>query len=845
MVRTNQQATSRQAAPRAPAEGGPSKAPAPAPSGRRRWAFRFAALVLSPLVVFGALEGALRLAGYGYPTAFFIPRTIHGQKALIENDKFGWRFFGPALARIPYPMVLPTTKQPGTVRIFVLGESAAYGDPEPDFGLPRMLATLLEDRYPGVHFEVINAAMVAINSNVILPIARECARMDGDIWVIYMGNNEVVGPYGSGTIFGPQRVPSLGLIRSSLALKATRTGELLTGLLQHVGGGGAPAEWRGMMMFVQHQVRPDDPRMTTVYAHFAANLADILRVGTRHGVKLVVSTVASNLKDCAPFASLHRPGLTEAQLQDWDRCYQAGVAAEEAGRPAEAVEQYRQAAQLDDSYADLQFRWARCCLALGQFEQARRHYALARDDDTLRFRADTRINEDIRQSAQNREREGIRFVDAVTAFGQSSPDGLPGANLFYEHVHLNFAGTYLLARSVVEQVDRLLPDAIRQHADTQRSWLTQAECAGRLGWNDWSRYGTLRMLEQNQLSAPPFTYQLNHAGQMQQLHKEIQQLAAAMSPDSLRQAADEYRQATAKAPDDWVAYKNLALLQEKLGDVAGAEKSWAAVTNLLPQNARAYLQLGLLCTEQGRADDAASKFAAAMAADPTYATESFVKLLNETALDLDRLGKFEAAAQLYRQALGFKPDFAEGRINLGAALLALGRTEQAQEQFRLALQHPPSAPQGLVSLGKACASQGWRNEAIDTFTRALQLDPTDANAHLWLGDTLAAVDRFDEARVQYAEAVRLNPDFAEAHSRLGVELGRQGQVAQGMEQLNEAIRLKPGLVEAHFNLGLALLSQQRSQEALRQFQEVLRIAPSNTVAQRYIRTIQAGGSGGD
>ena len=109
------------------------------------------------------------------------------------------------------------------MRIFVFGESAAEGDPQPVFGLPRMLQAMLSLRYPGVRFEVVNAAMTAINSYAVLPIARDCANADGDIWVIYMGNNEVVGPFGPGTVFGPQ-MPPLPLIRPSWPLKPRAPG---------------------------------------------------------------------------------------------------------------------------------------------------------------------------------------------------------------------------------------------------------------------------------------------------------------------------------------------------------------------------------------------------------------------------------------------------------------------------------------------------------------------------------------------------------------------------------------------------------------------------------------------
>jgi len=50
-------------------------------------------------MVFGMLDIFLRVAGYGYPTSFFLPNTIDGQKYLVPNEKFSYRFFPPALAR--------------------------------------------------------------------------------------------------------------------------------------------------------------------------------------------------------------------------------------------------------------------------------------------------------------------------------------------------------------------------------------------------------------------------------------------------------------------------------------------------------------------------------------------------------------------------------------------------------------------------------------------------------------------------------------------------------------------------------------------------------------------------
>ncbi|HEX4348757.1 MAG TPA: hypothetical protein VH251_00145, partial [Verrucomicrobiae bacterium] len=267
----------------------------------------------------------MRLIGYGYPTSFFVQTKINGQDYFVPNDKFGYRFFPPALARTPAPQRMAVKKSPHTFRIFVFGESAAMGDPDPSYGAWRYLQTLLRERFPGTDFEVICVAMTAINSHAILPIARECARRDGDLWIIYMGNNEMVGPLGAGEGLN-SRAPTTALVRTELAIKTTRIGQMLNGLVQRWGGHSSdPKTWGGLNMFEHHQLQYDDPNRLRAYNNFKKNLADILRAGHAAGVPVILSTVGVNLKDCAPFASLHAASLSETQKAKWDGAYQAGM----------------------------------------------------------------------------------------------------------------------------------------------------------------------------------------------------------------------------------------------------------------------------------------------------------------------------------------------------------------------------------------------------------------------------------------------------------------------------------------------------------------------------------------
>jgi len=106
--------------------------------------FRLVALGL-PLGLLGALELGLRLADYGYNPDFFKRQTIGNETYFVQNDEFSFRFFPPETARNPGPIRMTAKKDPSTFRIFILGESAAMGDPEPSYGAYRYLEMLLRE----------------------------------------------------------------------------------------------------------------------------------------------------------------------------------------------------------------------------------------------------------------------------------------------------------------------------------------------------------------------------------------------------------------------------------------------------------------------------------------------------------------------------------------------------------------------------------------------------------------------------------------------------------------------------------------------------------------------------
>jgi len=718
----------------------------------------------------------------------------------VPNEKFGLLYFPPALVRSPLPLRMPVEKGSNTFRIFLFGESAAQGDPDPTYGVARYLQVLLRERYPGTDFEVVCVAMTAINSHAVLQIARECAGLKGDMWLIYMGNNEVVGPFGAGTVFGAQ-APPLWLIRASLAVKRTKIGqamEALVGRFKH----DSPAQksWGGMKMFMEHQVRLDDPARLRVYRSFKNNLDDILRAGGKAGVPIVLSTVASNLKDCAPFASMQSSKFDESRKTEFETALKDGLALESRGGIVAALRSYSNAAAIDSQFAELQFRLGTCHLAMTNrfsVSQASREFELARDYDALAFRADSRINQIIFEAATRNPKKKVELLNAVEFFATSSPVGIAGEEAFYEHVHFHFAGNYLLARAFGEHVGGLLPSSISGRG--KKEWVTAEVCDRRLGVTVWDR----RRLWQNnmrRLFEAPFITQSDHAIRVEYYKSKLEELDKQMNVESPEQSRKIYEEAVAVAPEDYFLHSNFGEFLDAIGDLNGAIAQQECVRQLLPREPMPNYKIGRALVRQGKTGDAVDYFQRALELRP-----DFVQALNEMGLLLANQQKVAEAEPYFERALRKDPNYSETYLNLGVVAQTNGKLEQAMARYEEAARLEPEGPAGFFFQGVKLAAQHRRQEAIQSF----------------------------------GEAVRLKPGFWQASYLLGVELAGENKVIEAQEQFQSVIWLRPDYARAHLNLGVALAKQGKFEPALEEFKTTLRLNPDNKLASQHISTVQA------
>jgi tetratricopeptide (TPR) repeat protein len=753
-------------------------------SRRRLWLLRLAAVVLAPVLSLAAIEVGLRAAGYGYSTAFF--KKVDGQDAYTGNSRFGWRFFPRLQSREQVLFRLSGKKDAGTYRIFILGSSAAMGTPDPAYSFGRFLEVMLRECYPGVKFEVVNTGMTAVNSHAVLPIAGECAAYEPDLFVVYMGNNEVVGPYGPGTVFKGFS-PSRALIQASLWIRSTRTGELAESLLGSRETGGA--EWQGMQLFLDHLVPADDPRLKTTYAHFEANLADICTAGAWAGAKVIVCTVAVNLKDCAPFASVHRSGLTEARRAEWEKNHQAGADLEKAGKHAEALQQYLAAAEIDNQFAELPFRLGRCYLTQGKVEEAWKAFALARDLDALRFRADSRINDIIRRTAAGKESQGIVLVDAERALaeGADSSQGIAGEELFFEHVHLKPQGNYLLAREVLAKVAAILPESVRSRGVGAQP-PSQTECEARLALTPWDHMRLIKeMLDLT--SKPPFLVQTNHEARRKRLLRQLHELTQAhQTQGAIATSLAMYRKAVEANGLDVLLRQNFAQFLMATGDPAGALEQYEAILLQLPGSG---------------------------------------ELLADSAVPLAAMKRFDEAEDRFRQAIGLVANLSSAYDLFGRACFRAGRPDKAAVFHRESLRIAPDNATARCDLAQALAEDNQFNEALAELKRAAEAQPALPEIQILLGLVYLKCENLDQAAGHLAKAVELDAYSSNAHKYLAAVLIEKGLKPEAIKHLHDAAYLDPYDVEARRRYAQFLHLYGQHVEAAQQYREALRLVPNS------------------
>ena len=442
-------------------EGSKSASTSIPPTARRsRKLFCFLAVVLG-VAPFVALEAALRLFSIGEDAATTDLHSGFGVAApLFVLDEDGENYTtGLGREQFFVTQSFEARKPDNQFRIFCLGGSTVQGRPYlPDTAFGKWLELELNAMDNYKEHKVINCGGISYASYRLRPLVEEIINYEPDLILVATGHNE----------FLEDKTYSEVKTRSSTRIWIENSAKSLRSvmLLRKLVGGAARIEptTETKVSSESLDTRLDDPSGYASYhrdgkwheyvcGQFERSVNSIVDTCQSARVPLALVQLGANLRDCPPFKSEHREGLTVEDEQRWQEIFDAASLADDSN-PETGLELYLQALQIDVKYPLLHFRIARCYDALGQFENARQHYQNALDLDVCPLRKCSRLGKILVDIAT---RKSVTLVDAESAISEFSPESICGYESYIDHVHPTIAAHQTIAQQIVAGVPELRP----------------------------------------------------------------------------------------------------------------------------------------------------------------------------------------------------------------------------------------------------------------------------------------------------------------------------------------------------------------------------------------------------
>lgn len=357
----------------------------------------------------------------------------------------------------------------------------------------------------------------------------------------------------------------------------------------------------------------------------------------------------------------------------------------------------------------------------------------------------------------------------------------------------------------------------------------------------------------------------------------VAQGVTALERDDLAAAKAAFERVLEIDRSNVAAHTYLGVLADRAGQLAEAERHFAAAAIAAPLSPSARNNHGAILLRMGRMDKAAAQFEISLRLDKNQPS-ALVNLAQIRFASGTPEGLREAR-ELFERAFAIAPD-AEIARSLVVIALRLNDTTSAAQYFRSYKEQLSAAAEGRspepsvrAELGAALLAASLSSEAIEELSAAAAVDPNNvevilllARAHLArkdipaAGRTLeAAVARGIKSGLIYAAladlyelsghienaipAMRLAIEAAPKNEfyrfRYGMLLTDTKAPAAAVIRLQEALQTFPRSSRLWFALGIAHFSNHNSDEAAKAFQHSFELDPKFAPALAYLGLLQA------
>ncbi len=340
-------------------------------------------------------------------------------------------------------------KKQNTFRIFLLGGSTTRGFPftKRTISYSGFLQNILTDILPNHNIEIINAGYDALSSFAVLDIFKRIIKQSPDLIIVYTGHNEFIGHFGTNSTvnLGKNRflIKSIISLQSSKLFLLTKLAVFKIKSLLKKNNSEPVNLFRAMLKKSKVSWNNHDHELTET--NYRLNLTEMATLARNKKVRLVFSSLASNLSDFKPLRSETSPSTQDHSKKKIKTLLTQAKNLIKEKNFEGAIQLNKKAIDIDFNYANSHYQIGKAYIESSQFSKAKKHFKLARDLDKLHLRSCSKLNSIIHKIG---EEQKVPIIDMEESLKTYSQNGMLGKNFFLEHVHPNINGHLLMGESI-------------------------------------------------------------------------------------------------------------------------------------------------------------------------------------------------------------------------------------------------------------------------------------------------------------------------------------------------------------------------------------------------------------
>ncbi|MBI2775300.1 tetratricopeptide repeat protein [Candidatus Dependentiae bacterium] len=249
------------------------------------------------------------------------------------------------------------------------------------------------------------------------------------------------------------------------------------------------------------------------------------------------------------------------------------------------------------------------------------------------------------------------------------------------------------------------------------------------------------------------------------------------------------------------------------------EDFWTNIIKNAPMKARAYNNLGVAISEQGRMAESIPLYKKAIDMDRNYPDP-----WNNLAVAYSATNKIDLAIETMKQALNIHRNYPEGYNNLASFFIAKKDYENAEKMLQVALQLRPYYGKAYFNYGKMYMDQGKYDQALQSFRDACTKGDLDNVAGFTVLASMAmAMQKYQDGILAYQKLLEFDPTSYDHTFNLAYAYTMNQQYPEAIQIYRFLVNRNVNDGRSWYNMGECYVRIKDLQSALDSFQMAKRL----------------------